>query len=87
MTANYGDTIILPKPEREGYTFRYWKGSRYRAGAKYAVSGDHGFRAMWKKNGVKTGDDTPLALWIAVSAAAALALAFFALKRAAQKRK
>ena len=43
-----GTTITLPTPTREGYTFDYWEGSRYEAGASYTVEGDHTFTAQWK---------------------------------------
>ena len=49
IEANVGDTIELPgAPTREGYTFQYWKGSRYEAGAEYLVTGPHDFTAVWK---------------------------------------
>ena len=55
IEANVGDTIKLPDtPTREGYTFQYWKGSRYEAGADYKVEGDHTFTAVWEKNKAKT---------------------------------
>lgn len=55
IEANVGDTIKLPgAPIREGYTFQYWKGSRYAAGADYKVEGDHAFTAVWEENKVKT---------------------------------
>jgi len=50
MHCCFGDTITLPEPSRDGYTFDYWKGSRYDAGDKYTVEGDHTFTAQWKKN-------------------------------------
>ena len=51
IDAKYGDTITLPgAPTREGYTFLYWKGSRYDAGASYTVDGQHNFTAVWEKN-------------------------------------
>ena len=61
-----GKYFTLPEaPIREGYTFRYWKGSRYNPGDKYKVTGaDHTFAAVWEKNGVsdktspKTGDNS-----------------------------
>lgn len=68
-----GTVITLPAPVRDGYTFDYWEGSRYNAGDKYTVNGDHTFRAVWKtasggssRKGVKTGDDNYLAIWIAL---------------------
>ena len=46
-----GDAIsILKAPVRDGYTFQYWKGSRYQPGDKYTVRGDHTFTAVWKQN-------------------------------------
>ena len=50
VTANVGDTISLPgAPTREGYTFKFWKGSEYAAGADYEVEGDHEFAAEWEQ--------------------------------------
>ena len=55
VEANVGNTIKLPgAPAREGYTFQYWKGSRYEAGAEYKVEGDHTFTAVWEENKAKT---------------------------------
>ncbi len=46
----YEDTVLtLPEPSRDGYSFDYWKGSRYEAGEKYTVKVDHIFRAQWNK--------------------------------------
>ena len=39
---------IHEAPEREGYTFDYWKGSEYQPGDEYTVTGDHVFEAQWK---------------------------------------
>ena len=51
IKAKVGDTITIPDaPTRKGYTFQYWKGSRYNPGDKYEVVGDHTFTAMWTKN-------------------------------------
>ena len=44
-----GDVIVLPRPVRQGYSFDYWEGSRYEAGADYIVSKDHTFKAIWIK--------------------------------------
>lgn len=58
--VNKGDTIHLPSaPVREGYTFSYWKGSKYHPGDAYTVVGDHTFTAMWEKNQEKTESETP----------------------------
>ena len=51
IEANVGDTVKLPSaPTKDGYTFKYWKGSEYAAGAEYKVEGDHAFTAEWDKN-------------------------------------
>ncbi len=78
LSVNEGDTITLPLPSREGYTFDYWEGSRYNAGDQYTVTEAHAFRAVWKmntdkdedkdkgkgdKSGPKTGDDFKPTLW------------------------
>jgi hypothetical protein len=83
-----GDTIKLPgAPTREGYTFKFWKGSQYAAGADYKVEGDHVFTAEWEKNATSdtgdsgkksplpaTGDDSAAALTLcALMALASLA--------------
>lgn len=58
--VNKGDTITLPSaPVREGYTFSYWKGSKYNPGDSYTVVGDHTFTAMWEKNPEKAEPETP----------------------------
>lgn len=49
LTIEEGTTIILPKPEKDGYDFDYWEGSRYEAGAEYTVSEDHTLKAIWKE--------------------------------------
>lgn len=62
-----GTEITLPKPERDGYTFDYWKGSKYEAGASYTVEGDHTFTAQWISNSdipPKTGDSSHVNIWI-----------------------
>ena len=41
---------LLEAPTREHYTFDYWGGSRYEAGAEYIIKGDHIFVAKWKNN-------------------------------------
>ena len=59
VEANVGDTVKLPgAPTREGYTFQYWKGSVYEAGAEYKVEGDHTFTAVWEENKAKTNSVT-----------------------------
>ena len=52
-----GTVITLPAPVRDGYTFDYWAGSRYNAGDKYTVDGDHTFTAVCK-TGAGGGSDS-----------------------------
>ena len=55
VEAEEGTTITIPgAPTREGYTFTYWKGSKYYPGDKYTVEGDHTFTAEWEQNEAKT---------------------------------
>ena len=73
-----GTVITLPAPVRDGYTFDYWEGSRYNAGDKYTVTGDHTFTAVWKaadngggkKGGTNTGDGNSLGAWVVLMLAA-----------------
>lgn len=90
-----GTVITLPLPERTGYEFDYWEGSKYNAGDKYTVSEDHTFKAIWKtakttdtgskdkgkSSGVKTGDDSTLYTWIALMAISVLGFACVAIGR------
>ena len=52
ITEQYeeGTVITMPKPEKEGCTFLYWKGSEYHAGDRYKVTEDHTFAAQWEKS-------------------------------------
>lgn len=79
LEAEVGKTITLPAaPTKAGYTFQYWKGSEYKAGAEYTVDGDHTFTAVWadknKVEGAKTGDSSPVVIWTVLLAAAAVCL-------------
>ncbi|MBO5565549.1 MAG: InlB B-repeat-containing protein [Lachnospiraceae bacterium] len=59
-----GTTIkIHEAPERKGYTFLYWEGSRYDPGDEYKVKKDHTFTAKWKKkaSGGDSGSSMPSA--------------------------
>lgn len=84
-----GSRIIMPEPSREGYIFKYWKGSRYKAGQEYKVTEDHLFVAQWKKsttpgnddesnteNGIRTGDDSNILLWLTLMTLSLIALVF-----------
>ena len=56
IDANVGETVnLLGAPTREGYTFKFWKGSEYAAGAEYKVEGDHAFTAEWEKSSSDSG--------------------------------
>jgi len=64
VEASVGDTVKLPAaPTREGYTFKYWMGSEYAAGADYVVpEGGHEFTAEWEKNDSGAPSDTKPAI-------------------------
>ena len=75
---------IHEAPVREGYTFRYWKGSRYDPGDEYTVTEDHTFTAQWDKKGAGgalTGDGSHPGIWAALAFLAALGLAAMAVMR------
>ena len=45
-----GETVNLPgAPEKDGYDFLYWKGSKYYAGQEYKVTEDHRLEAIYEK--------------------------------------
>lgn len=49
IEAKEGETITISQaPEREGYKFTYWKGSKYNPGDKYVVKGKYTFTAQWE---------------------------------------
>ena len=80
ITRQYEDgkkIKLLGAPSKPGYEFAYWKGSKYKAKAKYKVTGDHTFVAQWKAAGSKganTGDDNLLAVYITILLAAVAGL-------------
>ncbi|MCR4893228.1 MAG: InlB B-repeat-containing protein [Eubacteriales bacterium] len=80
MVLEEGSVIVLEKPVKEGYTFKYWEGSVYYAGDEYEVSEDHELGAVWEKIRVlDTGDSDRIFLYVwllAVSAAFAAAVIF-----------
>ena len=102
VVANYGDKItIMEAPTRKGYTFDYWKGSKYYPGDRYTVESDHTLSAVWKKDkkpepepdpddhggGARTGDDSDLTLWLALLlAGAAGVLVSFIIRRSHRSR-
>lgn len=80
------EVIVLGKPTKEGYEFQYWEGSKYFAGEKYQVTGDHKFTAVWKKNtpAPDTGDNSSLALYssmLTVSLITAMSVLILSRKR------
>ncbi|MBQ9272415.1 MAG: InlB B-repeat-containing protein, partial [Mogibacterium sp.] len=94
VTADYaGGTVInMPEPERDGYTFKYWKGSKYEAGDEYTVNEDHTFSAVWEKDkasgsdkdkskGADTGDSTKILSWTALFMASLLGCLITLIKR------
>ena len=92
VKAVNGTVITLPKPTRKGYEFDYWEGSKYNAGDKYTVNGDHTFKAVWKtaggssKKGANTGDDNNVIPWVALMVMAAGGLTVM-LRRSAKGKK
>jgi hypothetical protein len=55
IETTVGEVITIREaPKREGYTFKYWKGSKYYPGDKYTVPGDHTFVAQWEKKSSPT---------------------------------
>ena len=58
IEAYVGETIKLPgAPTKEGYTFKYWRGSEHAAGAEYVVpEGGHAFTAEWEQNASESAD-------------------------------
>lgn len=53
------DINMLDAPVRDGYTFQYWRGSTYAAGANYKIEPEHKFTAVWKKNEVNSDSENP----------------------------
>lgn len=52
-----GSIFVLDEaPAREGYTFLYWRGSKYDPGDRYRVTGNHTFTAVWEPNDDKEQD-------------------------------
>ena len=97
VKANVGEVISIPAaPVREGYTFKYWKGSEYHPGDKYTVEGDHAFTAVWEKEAEKssdsgskspkTGDESHIGLWSVLLGASMLGLIMIILLRKKARR-
>ncbi len=67
LVVGAGDTITLPLPTRDGYSFLYWQGSTYYAGQQYVVEGNHTFTAQWGQAALPgTGDSTGLVIGVLV---------------------
>ena len=46
-----GTTITIKEaPVKDGFKFKYWKGSEYHPGEKYTAVEDHTFTAVWEEN-------------------------------------
>ncbi len=58
ITVNAGDTITLPTPTRDGYTFRHWYPGSIAAGDTYTVTEDIIFTAQWVAVTTDSGDDS-----------------------------
>ena len=60
IVADVGDVITIPAaPIRDGYEFKYWRGSVYYPGDEYTVEGDHTFTAVWAAKPAPTPDPDP----------------------------
>ena len=66
----------LPEaPTKDGYTFLYWKGSKYQPGQVYVVTENHTFTAVWEPNKPakvrmtpQTGDSSDILLYAGLTA-------------------
>lgn len=60
VNSEEADTVVLPAPERDGYTFMYWNsakdgsGTTYQAGDTFTIGTEDELYAIWEKNEVKT---------------------------------
>ncbi len=92
VTFDYadGEVITIPEaPEREGYTFLYWKGSKLMPDDSYTVSGDHEFVAQWAKGTAvksdkeldKTADGNMVAIALTIVLVGGAAMTFAASHR------
>lgn len=60
VNSEEADTVILPAPEREGYTFVHWNsakddsGTVYQAGDEFTIGTEDELYAIWEKDEVKT---------------------------------
>ena len=60
QNVEFGSTITIPAPpEREGYKFLYWEGSKYYPGDEYQVTEPHSFKAVWEKEDDPDEPDDP----------------------------
>ena len=50
IEADFDGFITIPEgPEKKGYKFLYWKGSKYYPRQKYKIEGNHTFTAIYEK--------------------------------------
>lgn len=60
VNSEEADTVILPAPEREGYTFVHWNsakddsGTVYQAGDEFTIGTEDELYAIWEKDEVQT---------------------------------
>lgn len=60
VNSEEAETVILPAPEREGYTFVHWNsakddsGTVYQAGDEFTIGTEDELYAIWEKDEVKT---------------------------------
>ena len=51
ITVKKGTTITIKEaPVKDGFKFKYWKGSKYQPGDKYTAVEDHTFKAIWEED-------------------------------------
>ena len=51
ITVKKGTTITIKEaPVKDGFKFKYWKGSEYQPGDKYTAVEDHTFTAVWEED-------------------------------------
>ena len=60
VNSEEADTVVLPAPERDGYTFVHWNsakddsGTVYQAGDEFTIGTEDELYAIWEKDEVKT---------------------------------
>ena len=88
MKIMEGKEISIPEaPEKKGYRFLYWKGSKHYPGDKYQVTEPHVFKAVYASEAPATGDNTNIELYIGLTAGAVVIAAVCGIYLAIKNRK